>query len=373
MIYNNLNKLKNSNFKKCKICNKKSNNFLSFKKQPLNNFLFKENLNRRDLNYFYCKNCLIIFKNYLSQKEINMLYSKDNKHYKYSKIPDKEYFKYKFILSNTKKRLFEVLEIGAGNLFLFETLKKSKKLDHYTIVDPSMSSVNKDYLHVINKKFEDVNFKQKFDLIICRHMIEHINNPLKFLKNLNKLITGSGNIIIETPLTELIFKNNSIRPFMHQHISFLSIPFICKYLCLNLTKRRINKNESSALMIFNKNKIIKMDDNQYINLHVYYKKLSLKITKIEKFFQSHKYNKLYIYGLSSLIYLIDSLFDISKFSILDNDKNKVGEFFLCKSGSKVYVQKPKKLDKDSAVLILTADDRIIKKNLFKTKTPFIKF
>ena len=182
-----------------------------------------------------------------------MLYSKDNKHYKYSKIPDKEYFKYKFILSNTKKRLFEVLEIGAGNLFLFDTIKKSKKLNHYTIVDPSMNSFTKDYLHVINKKFEDVNFKQKFDLIICRHMIEHINNPLKFLKNLNELITGNGTIIIETPLTELIFKNNSIRPFMPAYF-FISIPVICKN-AFKLNKRRINKNESSALMIFNKKKL----------------------------------------------------------------------------------------------------------------------
>ena len=37
-------------------------------------------------------------------------------------------------------------------------------------------------------------------------MIEHINNPLKFLKNLNELIAGNGTIIIETPLTELILK-----------------------------------------------------------------------------------------------------------------------------------------------------------------------
>ena len=126
-------------------------------------------------------------------------------------------------------------------------------------------------------------------------------------------------------------------------------------------------------MIFNKNKGIKVKDIQFINIEKYYKNLFIKITKIKNFFQSHKYDNSYIYGLSSFIYLIDALFDISEFSILDNDKNKVGEYFLCKSGKKISVQKPKKLNKNSVVLILTADDREIKKNLHETKTPFIKF
>ena len=367
------NKFKNKNFKKCNICNRRTENFISFKNQPLNNFVFKKNLDKRNLNYFYCEKCLIIFKNQLSNKDITKLYNKDNKHYKYTKIPDKEYKKYNFILSNTKKKTFEVLEIGAGNLFLYKTLNKLKNICHYTIVDPSMNSYNKNCLHIINKKFEDVNFIKKFDLIICRHMIEHINNPIKFLKILNELITKRGTIILETPLLELIFRNNSIRPFMHQHINFLSIPLISKNLNLNISKKIINKNESSALMIFNNNKGIKVKNKQFINLKKYYKNLLIKITKIEKFFQSHKYKNPYIYGLSSLIYLVDTLFDISEFSILDNDKNKIGEYFLCKSGTKISVQKPKKLNKDSVVLILTADDRKIKNSLYETKTPFIKF
>ena len=40
---------------------------------------------------------------------------------------------------------------------------------------------------------------QKYDFVITRHLIEHIVNPINWLKNLLKVLKVDGKLVIETP------------------------------------------------------------------------------------------------------------------------------------------------------------------------------
>ncbi len=46
---------------------------------------------------------------------------------------------------------------------------------------------------------KDLTFKKKFDVIICQELIEHLENPRHLLRELKKILSDKGIIILTTP------------------------------------------------------------------------------------------------------------------------------------------------------------------------------
>lgn len=46
---------------------------------------------------------------------------------------------------------------------------------------------------------EEFDTKEKFDIIFCRHTLEHVDNPLLFLKKIRSLLKESGLLYLEVP------------------------------------------------------------------------------------------------------------------------------------------------------------------------------
>ena len=103
-----------------------------------------------------------------------------------------------FTISNLKKYIKKkdkILDIGCGNGYIAFSL--SNYVNHITCIDYDHKVINE-----AKKKFKKKNIQyicedvlkakviyQKIDLIICSHVIEHLENPyfLKTLKNLNQI------------------------------------------------------------------------------------------------------------------------------------------------------------------------------------------
>lgn len=66
--------------------------------------------------------------------------------------------------------------------------------------------------------FEDVT------LIICRHCIEHVQNPLAFLKNLTPMLAKNPNALIyfETPRLEWILETHAHCDFFYEHCNYFT-------------------------------------------------------------------------------------------------------------------------------------------------------
>lgn len=107
-----------------------------------------------------------------------------------------------FFKKNIKKEK-KILEIGSGNGFFLEGLKKEK----YNVSGCEISKERLIHLKKLKNTTvynHDFNFKVselegKFDIVVLFHVLEHISNPKKFLENVRGVLKGKGKIIVEVP------------------------------------------------------------------------------------------------------------------------------------------------------------------------------
>jgi len=100
----------------------------------------------------------------------------------------------------TKKS--RILEVGSGHGFFLEEMRKKG----YNISGIEISKEKKQILKkVTTAKVHNVNLLdetldiEKVDVIVLFHVLEHIDDPIKLLKNLKKLLKKDGTLIVEVP------------------------------------------------------------------------------------------------------------------------------------------------------------------------------
>lgn len=220
---------------KCPICN--SNNlklFLVRKNIPIQlNVILRDkgsalNFPRGDLELVLCKNCEFIFNRCFDSSIMNYRDNYDNTQC-FSNYFDnylEEIIKY--LLNEKKINNNKILEIGCGKgQFL-------KKLISYTKFNNEGFGLDPTYMGPTNLfegklKFEKRYFTEKdtslnFDILICRHVIEHIPNPKSFICTISQSLSNSKNPILffETPSVEWILENRVIWDFFYEHCSYFS-------------------------------------------------------------------------------------------------------------------------------------------------------
>lgn len=108
------------------------------------------------------------------------------------------------------------LEVGPGHGEYLVTAVENMSFDNYVAVDISKTAVNmtKSYLDfalkekqdklkrvcVENKDFLDFSQKEKFDAIVVSEVIEHVENPKKFLIQIRKLAKEDTYIYVSTAI-----------------------------------------------------------------------------------------------------------------------------------------------------------------------------
>jgi SAM-dependent methyltransferase len=76
-------------------------------------------------------------------------------------------------------------------------------------------------LFVQHKFFSEQLFEpDSFDVVIAKHILEHINQPLQFLNQVQLVLRQGGTLIIEVPRNNQELANASCTLFYHQHIMY---------------------------------------------------------------------------------------------------------------------------------------------------------
>jgi len=112
--------------------------------------------------------------------------------------------RYNFIKKRISKKQ-KILEVGSGHGFLIDIMHKNG----YNIIGTEISK-NKNKLlknstsaKILNLDLTKENTSiRNNQAIILFHVLEHIENPIEFLKNLRNLLSDAGEIIIEVPNEE---------------------------------------------------------------------------------------------------------------------------------------------------------------------------
>jgi len=157
-----------------------------------------------------CKKCFLIYiKN--KKKNKNVLY---NDYYK-NEIPTRFHFGLELIIKlfrffrafklfTVHPKAKSILDVGSGRGFTLYYLKKFYKYKKAIGTQLCRSAVEfsrkKLGLKIHNKDLLKINFnKEKFDLITMWHVLEHVEEPEKYIKKIHSLLNKNGKYIIEVP------------------------------------------------------------------------------------------------------------------------------------------------------------------------------
>jgi ubiquinone/menaquinone biosynthesis C-methylase UbiE len=96
----------------------------------------------------------------------------------------------------SKKTDFSVLEIGADNGTILKKLKKFSNITKISAIEPNLN-MHKLLSNVADNVYEDIDdieLNEKFDLIICIHVLDHIPMISKYINSLSQLLKKDGHI-----------------------------------------------------------------------------------------------------------------------------------------------------------------------------------
>jgi len=303
------------------------------------------------LTYYYCEDCGLIFSN-ISKKENEIISQIYSRFYNYisplaSNIATSEIDSCIKVLDLFLSKNKSVLEIGCFDGYLLYQLQKRgiKVLG----IDPSEVGVKiaKDHgVKVIDDFFTSYMFdEKKFDAIISRHVIEHVENPFNFLKEQIKILNKSGFISFETPDADWFILKGKSEAFHPQHQILLTKKFIIKLLKdLDIKYVYIKEFNHRIIILFSLhlldelvplrslNEKIEMESLELKNkLIAFQEKVDTKANIIRQLlFKHYKENKIAIWGAGSFTgNLLVRIKELSKIKyIVDSDSRKQDMQFL---------------------------------------------
>ncbi len=112
---------------------------------------------------------------------------------------------------------YSLVEVGCGKAFFLELLQ-SKGIE-ITGFDPTYEGQNSS----IEKHYFEKGVDVQAEGLILRHVLEHIQDPVDFLQELNIANKGKGKIYIEVPCFDWILKNKAWFDIFYEHVNYFRL------------------------------------------------------------------------------------------------------------------------------------------------------
>ena len=130
-----------------------------------------------------------------------------------------------FAMKSLKGRKWNCLvDIGGNDLDVARQLKAMARSTY--VIDPVCAADDGrtiDGVNVVGARVEDVDFsilEGKPDVIVMRHTLEHIDDPLRVLKMLESVIEDKSLLLIEVPDFGLAVESLRLETVFHQHVNY---------------------------------------------------------------------------------------------------------------------------------------------------------
>jgi SAM-dependent methyltransferase len=219
----------------CPVCRMQETfEFLKRKRIPVvQNMIFSDkksavSVPRGDLNLFCCRSCGFIFNSAFQENLVMYGNAYDNRqhfsdyfHQYMKKISD-------CLIKKKGVTNSHIIEVGCGDgTFLRLLLSTERNGNTGTGFDPSYRGPEYDcngrarfIVDYFDRSYSDFGA----DVVISRHVIEHIADPLKFLMRIRDSLDKQkgASVFLETPDVIWILKNNSFWDFCYEHCSYFS-------------------------------------------------------------------------------------------------------------------------------------------------------
>lgn len=338
---------------------------------------FKPNKLFGILKIKYCNKCHHLKVNsQINQKLLNFFYSEFYNYPSFIKkkdLPKREKIFLKNFLSFFKKKKSKnVLEIGCFDGILLKELKKFNFEVEGCEPSEGANIAKKNGIKVIKDFFKPQIYKKKFEIVFARHVLEHLEKPYLFMKNIIKVLSKDGYIIIEVPNISFYIKNGLLEVFSLQHLHYFTPESMIKlFESLNLEICKYYETPEN-LIFFGKKKesrIIKKKIKSNINIKKFLNKIENNKNKITNAIDKFKNKNIIFWGAGGFFVAATNLYnikpEISNY-IVDSDINKKNKFFL---GTNLKIITPKQLKKLKIDLIIITSyySSEIMKTIYKDK------
>ena len=233
-----------------------------------------------------------------------------------------------------------ILEIGCNDgslLFSFKTKLQC------TLIGIEPSKHFKDIwesrkLNVINDFFPSNALKEirpKFNLIIIRHVLEHISDVKNIIEQISKLMDESSVLLIEVPYLQTVLKNKRIENISHPHLNYFSIRSINEIISkygLGISEYKLVKTDGGSILLHikkniktEKTKLDSLTADDFIKLMEY---KDIRKIAIDTVLQKYKKGEVVGSGAGAKGQHLIHLFDLERYidTVFDINKNFVGKY-----------------------------------------------
>lgn len=218
---------------RCPVCGSGSKAFLSRRNVPVQqNFLCADQGGARaaprgDLEMAVCERCGFIHNAAFDPKRVS--YGREYDNAQTHSPGFVEYLKGRArrVLEEAGEHKKNIVEVGCGNGYFLRLLVQAGSEDMGYGFDPSFSGApvqEGGRLRLESRYFDRDCAHVAADVVICRHVIEHVKYPLDLLMTIRNTLVNSprARIFLETPCVEWILRNGVFWDFFYEHCSLFS-------------------------------------------------------------------------------------------------------------------------------------------------------
>lgn len=367
----------------CPLCKGKPLIFYKNNKQPLFSQGLVPNRNKKFmrkqlLSLAVCRECSYVFNMSRDLSKLDKLY---RDYYTYlpqdSSSLNVDFLK-KLAKSLSKNHATKkVLEVGSHDGYFLKLL-----FDFgwdVAGVDPSpisKTAVKKYNFDIKENYFSSNLYKdKKFNLLVARHVLEHIDDPIEFLLDFKKVLTKKGRIYIEAPSLAYMVEKKNYQDIHFEHLSYFTFDFLkklisnCGFEIVN--SKRLQSNRVISILAENKHSamLTRKKAAQRIREAKSNKSLVQKLLKFGRESEKRRLNMLnfihsklgkgdkwVVFGAGAgSVNLISSLGLTEKeiLFVVDSDLKKWGKYL---PGSGLFVKSPKALKKTMVDVVFVTSD-----------------